>query len=179
MIVIPGLSESLTAVGKQIVGFETTDTKVSADVSSSALSAQCPKCSQQSSRTHGKYRRQIRAQACTGRAVSLSVEVRRFKCVNPLCAQRTFVERIDALAPPRQRRTVGLNDAVRSVAHALGGTAAARLSAKLGMPVSRDTLLRELRRASAVFTTDVPVVVGIDDWAITRGHRLRDHRSRP
>ena len=171
MIVIPGMSESLTAVGKQIVGFETTDTLVSAEVSSSARSAQCPRCSQRSSRTHGVYRRRIGSQPCMGRAVSLSVEVRRFKCMNRLCSQRTFVERIDALAPARQRRTVGLNDAVRSVAHAMGGTAAARLSAKLGMPVSRDTLLRGLRRASAVFATDAPVVVGIDDWAITRGQR--------
>jgi transposase len=39
------------------------------------------------------------------------------------------------------------------------------------MPASRDTFLRELRRLSHEVTIAPPVVVGIDDWAITRGHR--------
>jgi transposase len=39
------------------------------------------------------------------------------------------------------------------------------------MPTSRDTLLRKLRRLGSNVTPATPVVVGIDDWAITRGHR--------
>lgn len=39
------------------------------------------------------------------------------------------------------------------------------------MPVSRDTLLRELRRAGGAVAFDAPVVVGIDDWAIARRDR--------
>ena len=41
----------------------------------------------------------------------------------------------------------------------------------LGMATSRDTLLRALRRQGREVTMAPPVVVGIDDWAITRGHR--------
>ena len=78
--------------------------------------------------------------------------MRRFKCMNRQCSQVTFSEPINALALPKQRRTVGLDGAWRSIAQALGGAAVSRLSATLGMPTSRDTL-------------------GIDDWAITRGHR--------
>jgi len=37
------------------------------------------------------------------------------------------------------------------------------------MITSGDTVLRELRRAGCPPPT-LPVVVGIDDWAITRGH---------
>jgi transposase len=106
-----------------------------------------------------------------GRSVNLSVQVRRFKCINPQCSRTTFVEQIDNLAQAKQRRTVGLSGAWCAMAQALGGSAAARLSAKLGMPASRDTLLRELRRLGSEGTTAPPVVVGIDDWAITRGHR--------
>jgi len=107
-----------------------------------------------------------------GRRVSLAVEVRRFKCVNRRCSKVTFSEPINALALPKQRRTVGLDGAWRSIAQALGGAAASRLSTTLGMPTSRDTLLRGLRRLGSEVTPATPVVVvGIDDWAITRGHR--------
>ena len=113
----------------------------------------------------------LRAQPCMGRLVILHVQVRRFKCLNPQCSRTTFVEPIGALAPAKQRRTVGFSGASCAIAQALGGSAAARLSAKLGMPTSRDTLLRALRRLGSEVTMAPPVVVGIDDWAITRGHR--------
>jgi transposase len=91
--------------------------------------------------------------------------------VNRHCSQATFAEQINALALPWQRRTVGLDGAWRSIAQALGGSAASRLSATLGMRTSRDTLLRGLRRLGGEVSPTPPVVVGIDDWAITRGHR--------
>ena len=66
---------------------------------------------------------------------------------------------------------MGLTNASCAIAQALGGSAAVRLSVKLGMPTSRDTFLRALRRQGSELTMAPPVVVGIDDWAITRGHR--------
>ena len=100
MVVIPGLSESLSAVGKRIVRFDTTEALLSVEAASSARRAQCPTCSHGSSRRHGQYRRRLSAQPCMGQSVSLSVEVRRFKCVNPQCLQTTFVEQIEAFARP-------------------------------------------------------------------------------
>ena len=38
------------------------------------------------------------------------------------------------------------------------------------MPISGATVLRELRCAGCAPAEEVPVVVGIDDWAIARGH---------
>jgi hypothetical protein len=92
-----------------------------------------------------------------GRSVILHLQVRRFKCLNPECPRMTFVEPIEALAPAKQRRTVGFSGASCAIAQALGGAAAARLSAKLGMPTSRDTLLRALRRLGSEVTTAPPV----------------------
>jgi hypothetical protein len=59
---------------------------------------------------------------------------------------------------------------VRALGYALGGQAAARLGGKLGRPVSGSTVLSELRRAGCPPPEASPVVVGIDDWAIARGH---------
>lgn len=82
MVVIPGLTDSLGAVGKRITHFETSEGGLAVDIASTVRSAQCPKCSHRSSRQHGQYRRRLSAEPCIGRPVSLGVEVRRFKCVN-------------------------------------------------------------------------------------------------
>lgn len=75
------------------------------------------------------------------------------------------------------RWRVGINDRTRSHArtlqalgHALRGEAAARLAAELGLGGSADTVLRELRRSAVARRRPAPRVVGIDDWAIARGH---------
>ena len=64
-----------------------------------------------------------------------------------------------------------MNEALCSLDYALGGSAAARLAARLGMTVSGDTILRVLRRAGCPAPAAPPVVIGIADWAIKRGHR--------
>jgi transposase len=107
MVVIPGLSDSLSAVGKPIIRFDTTETRFFVEAASSVRWAQCPTCSHNSSRRHGQYRRQLRAQPCMGRSVNLSVQVRRFKCINLKCSRTTLVEQIEAVAQAKQRRTVG------------------------------------------------------------------------
>ena len=95
----------------------------------------------------------------------------RFKCCNASCAQRTFSESLGELATRSQRRTSRLTEALRRLGFALGGAAAGRLSAHLGIGVSGDTMLRVLHRTGCPTPKEPPVVVGIDDWAITRGHR--------
>jgi len=130
MLIVPGLSESLGAVGKRIIHFDTTDARLSVEAASSVRWARCPRCSHSSSRRHGLYRRHLRAQPCMGRSVNLSVQVRRYKCVNRQCSRTTFVERIEDLAQPKQRRTIGLSGEWCAMAQALGGSAAARFSVK-------------------------------------------------
>jgi transposase len=171
MVDFPGLSESLGAVGKRISRFDITETGLSVEAASSVRRAVCPTCSRPSSRRHGQYRRRLRAHPCMGRSVILHVQVRRFKCLNPHCPRITFVEPIESLALTKQRGTVGFRGASCAIAQALGGSAGARLLAKPGMPNNRDTLLRALRRLGSEVTMVPPAVVGIDDWAITRGHR--------
>jgi len=53
---------------------------------------------------------------------------------------------------------------------ALGGRAAAAFAKRLMIPVSNDTLIRTVRRRSAVRHTTIKVA-GVDDWAFRRNHR--------
>ena len=66
-----------------------------------------------------------------------------------------------------RRRTLRLVEALRSLGYALGGEAAARLAARLGMRISGPTV-RELRRAGYPPLSSVPVVIGIDSSCKSR-----------
>jgi transposase len=103
--------------------------------------------------------------------VVLCVEMRRFKCMNAECPRRTFTEDIHALAGRHQRRTRSHARALHALGRALGGEVAARLAVELGLSTSPDTILAELRRSGDARRMPAPRVVGIDDWAIARGHR--------
>ena len=76
----------------------------------------------------------------------LHLQVRRFFCVNGRCTRRIFTERLSRLVSPWARRTQRLAYWLAHIAVALVGTAGARLSRALGWVVSRNSLLRLLRR---------------------------------
>ena len=171
MVVFPGLSQPLEAAGKQIVSWDDGGSRLVVDAASIVRWAACPRCARGSARPHGRYRRWVADSPCFGQPVTLAVEIRRFKCVNSACPQRTFSERLMTLAGPGQRRTRRLAEGLRSLGYALGGEAAARLAARLGICISGPTVLRELRRAGCQERAAAPVIIGIDDWAIARGHR--------
>lgn len=59
---------------------------------------------------------------------------------------------------------------VRAVGMALGGRAGCRLAERVGVPVSRSTLLRVVRRVPDPEVV-TPRVLGVDEFARRRGHR--------
>ncbi len=131
----------------------------------------CPACGERSHRVHSRYRRTISDLPAHGCAVSIEVTVRRFRCASTACRRQTFVEPLgDKIARPFARRTSRLDGIVHCCGLALGGRPAARLVRRLMLPVSRDTLLRTVRRHA--WRYDAPLrIVGIDDWAWKRGLR--------
>jgi len=106
MVVIPGLSRLLEAAGKHITSWDDSGSRLVVETGSAVRSAVCPCCTCGSSRPHGRYRRQIADSPCFGRPVRLAVEIRRFKCINHACPQRTFSERIETLAVKRHQELV-------------------------------------------------------------------------
>lgn len=135
-------------------------------------SAVCPACGQLSSHAHSRYVRRLHDLPLQGRTTLLELTVRRFFCRNSACPRKVFAEPIPDLACPHARSTSRLNDAHRAVALSLGGEAGSRLAGKLAMPISPDSLLRRIIQATATAEpAPPPRVVGVDDWALRRGHR--------
>jgi len=133
--------------------------------------AACPTCGSASTRIHSTYQRSLADLPAQGRAVRISVRTRRFRCALPTCGQRIFTERLVATAArPFARRTTRLEGIVHHLGLALGGRPGQGFARRLLLPVSKDTLLRVVRRHAAA-PAEAPRVVGIDDWAFKRGQR--------
>jgi transposase len=116
---------------------------------------------------HSRYRRTLGDAPIGARAVVIGLRVRRFFCDDTGCTRRTFVEQVPGLTSKHARRTGSLRRLLEAIGLALAGRAGSRLAAVLGMPASRDSLLRLVRALP-----DPPVgavrVLGVDDFAIRR-----------
>ncbi|MDM0053750.1 ISL3 family transposase [Variovorax sp. J22R115] len=167
---IGAIDRVLARVGKRVVGCIERQGSLVVQARSIVRAAPCPACRCWSGRLHGSYFRRLAERPVLDEQVVLSVETRRFKCLNADCARRTFAEDIHALAGRHQRRTRSHARALHALGHALGGEAATRLAAELGLSTGADTVLRELRRSAFTRRKHVPRIVGIDDWAIAKGH---------
>ncbi|WP_216850898.1 ISL3 family transposase, partial [Acidisphaera sp. L21] len=136
------------------------------------LDAACPECGKKSGQVHSRYDRRLMDLPSHGRAVHLRVQVRRFRCSNAGCPRMIFGERLaDTVAPRAARRTSRLEGIVHHLGIALGGRPAATLARRLMLPVSRDTLLRVVRRRASPIGAGPVTVIGIDDFAWKRGQR--------
>src|SRR4051812_538999 len=93
--------------------------------------ATCPACEQSSMYVHSSYVRSPRDLPIGEQAVHIQLHVRRFRCHNPVCTRKTFVERLPALLPAYAQRTTRLTRALRTVEYAAGGEAGTRLLGQL------------------------------------------------
>lgn len=160
---LPHLAE-VTIDGVQQVGGE-----IVVDARSRAVRVACPGCGIESARVHGRYRRRLADTALAGRPVVIRLLVRRLACRTSACDRVTFVEQVPGLTSAHSRYSPPLRAALTAIAVALAGRPGARLARKLGLPAGRDTLLG-LLRAAPLPQPAVVTVLGVDDFAIRRGH---------
>ncbi|MGW5434732.1 ISL3 family transposase [Streptomyces sp. NPDC004059] len=99
----------------------------------------------------------------------IELRVRRFRCGERACERATFAEQVDGLTFRHGRRSAGLQAVLEHVAVMLADRAGARLSQTLTAAVSRSTLLRLIRRLAEPETT-TPRVLGVDEFALRKGH---------
>lgn len=131
--------------------------------------AACPACGTSSQRVHSSYQRRLLDTAAGGRQTLIVLRVRRLFCDTGDCPKRTFVEQVPGLTVRHGRRSPVLTRLLQAVGLALGGRPGARLTRRLAASVSRMTLLRLVRGLPDPQQV-TPRVLGVDDFALRRGH---------
>ena len=124
----------------------------------------CPDCGLLSRRRHGWRRRRLQDYPAHGDQVTVDLAVCRWRCLAPACPRQTFSDQIASIARPLARRTSRVGEIVSHLGHATGGRPAERLLHRLGLGVSDDTVLRQLKKR-VQGTAEPPTVIGIDDWS--------------
>ena len=138
-------------------------------VRSTQATASCPLCATPARRLHSDYGRTLADLPWAQYRVYLQLRVRKWFCRNRACRRRIFTERLPTVAAPWARRTLRLAQRLGALGMALGGTAGVQLGHQWDLVVSRNTLLRLLRKLSLP-TVPTPRVLGVDDFALRKRH---------
>jgi transposase len=138
-------------------------------VSSRQAAARCPGCNTLAWHAHSRYTRTLADLPWSGYRVTWRLRVRKFFCRHPACPRDIFTERLPGVVAPWARRTLRLTARLLAMGLSLGGAAGARLSQSFGLPVSRNTLLRVIRRTSCPAIKSLQVL-SVDDFALRKRH---------
>jgi len=110
----------------------------------------CPGCRKRSTRLHSRYFRHLQNLPVQGAVVTVKLRVSRWRCLNGDCEHRTFADQLPEIVSPHARRTRRIAEIIHLFGHGTGGRPGERLMKRLGMPVSDDTVLRQLKRQVAM-----------------------------
>jgi transposase len=158
-----------TALRLEACDVDDTTAQITLRVQSTQPHAPCPLCATPARRIHSDYGRTLADLPWAQYRVCLQLRVRKWFCRNRSCPRRIFTERLPTVAAPWARRTLRLAQRLLALGRALGGKAGVQLGHAWDLAVSRNTLLRGLRRQpTPSFPT--PTVLGVDDFALRKRH---------
>jgi transposase len=146
-----------------------TTSLITLHVTSTQRDVACPVCAVRAYRLHSHYERRLADLPWGPTHVRWQLRVRKFFCGNLQCPRRIFTERLPGVVAPWARRTQRLAAWVIAIGLALGGAAGTRLSQHLGLTVSRNTLLRVVRRLPTP-SFAIAKILGVDDFALRKRH---------
>ena len=136
--------------------------KIEAD---SRATPHCPVHGAISAVRHSWYHRTLRDLLVQGVPAVIRLGAGRWRCPTADCELVIFTVRPPNLASPHARRTIAAARIVLLLlGHGAGGETSGRLLARLGIPVSGDTVLRHLKRLPLRNPVGPPLrVVGVDE----------------
>ena len=146
---------------------------IEAGLESKHQAAKCPYCGHRSSQVHSRYKRTVNDIPVHGLSVILKVEVSRYRCLNPKCSHKTFVEQYPGITEKYQRRTPEQRRQLQGILGLVASTVGARQCVSMGIDISPSTALRIVRGIH--YDVDYASFrhLCIDDFATRKGREYR------
>jgi transposase len=133
-------------------------------LTTTAPAAGCPRGAVPSPSVHSRYQRHLTDGPWGAPPGHIQLTGRKCVCRHPACRRRSVTARVPELVAACARKTSRLVAALQAISLALGGQAGSRLARRLGLPASRDTLLRLVRRLPLPVIPPLRVI-GVEDGA--------------
>jgi transposase len=157
--------------GFQFVGFEKRDDVLTVTLVSTQVSPSCPLCRRAARRVHSWYTRHVADLPCAGQSIRLLIQIRKYFCEESTCPRKIFAERLTPFIEPFARVTKRLCQIVQIIGLATGGRLGVRVTDRLGIQTSRQTILRRIMALPTEPVGQVPQI-GIDDFSFRRGRKF-------
>src|ERR671938_714429 len=167
--VLTRLLPDATTLRLEACAVDATTAQITLRVQSTQTNAPCPLCATPARRIHSDYGRTLAYLPWAQYRVCLQLRVRKWFCRNRAYHRRICTERLPPIAAPWARRTLRLAQRLVALGVALGGTAGVHLGHAWDVVVSRNTLLRLLRKLPLP-ALPTPRVLGVDDFALRKRH---------
>src|ERR1700689_65218 len=100
-------------VGLKPVAIHFCDKNITLQLQPKRKTAVCPECNHRTNAIHSGYTRTLADLPLGGSALSLSLQVRRFRCYQPACSRKIFCERLPQLTRPNARATLPMRQALQ------------------------------------------------------------------
>jgi transposase len=151
----------------ELVEMEKVDERLRVTIVSTKRTSYCPLCGVMAEKVHSRYVRQATDLPCSGQPIRLLILVRKYFCQEEECPRKIFVERLTPFIDLRGRVTQRLFQVVQVIGLATGGRLGVRVTNRIGIQTSRQTILR---RIMALPNEPVGQVlqVGVDDFSFKR-----------
>jgi transposase len=159
----------MTTLHLETWSVDDTTAQITLLVQSTQTCVPCPDCATPAHRIHSRYERTLADLPCAHYRIRLQLRVRKWFCRHRACRRRIFTERLPPVAAPWARRTMRLAQALVETRDGSGGQGWDAPQPALGLAVSRNTLLRLLRRQPGP-SLPTPRVLGVDDFALWKRH---------
>jgi transposase len=157
--------------GLEVTALEMIDEVLTITAVSTQVHSCCPLCSIQATRVHSHYMRKLADLPCSGQQVRLQVLVHKYFCDVPNCTRKIFVERLTPFVEPWARVTRRLYQIVQIIGLATGGRLGVRVTDRLGIETTRQTILQRIMALPTEPVGEVPQI-GIDDFSFRRGRKF-------
>lgn len=158
-------------VGFHLVGLEKRNDVLTVTLVLTQVSPCCPLCGRAARRVHSCYTRRVADLPCGGQAIRLLIQVRKYFCEETTCPRKIFAERLSPFVDPFARVSKRLFQIVQILGLATGGRLGVRVTDRVGIQTSRQTILRRIMALTTEPVGQVPQI-GIDDFAFRRGRKF-------